>query len=289
MSEVTSPEPKPEFVWKFGYGSNLSPTFLEAKKGFKVYEWHPAKLSGWALVFNMVAFRFTEPAFANIVPGDATWDSVHGSICLLSKSDCEVLDNQERAYQNKIVTVQVYDGRELEVEAYVGKETASPAHIFPSKRYLNLIIDGAKEVGLEQDYIDILCSLPSYTPSPKVLRARKAIPRFEDLPKMTIAELAERKEESEAGPPLSSILGYIFNSRIMFKFYYGRDTTFRRLLHYRGISMDLNDDGGKSPFPVQADLSEDELEYLWQSIDEYLSKGSIVAVLKEYWDDQNKV
>jgi hypothetical protein len=111
---------------------------LENKKGFKVYEWHPCKLEGWALCFNLVFQRRIEPAFANIVPSKD--DVVHGSICKISAADAEVLDKQERTYTNKIVTVKTYDGREIEAEVYVGKETASPAYVFPSKRYNYFIV-----------------------------------------------------------------------------------------------------------------------------------------------------
>jgi len=277
-----------EYVWKFGFGSNLSPSNLENKKNMKVYEWYPSKLQGWALSFNIVSQRFIEPAYANIVPGDAEKDSVHGSVCRISKKDALVLDQQERSYKNVQVEVSCYDGRKISSEVYVGKETASPAHIFPSKRYLQLIISGAREVKLDPEYIEMLETLPTYTPPKAVLSKRYSVLLPKDLPSWTMSELSEHNGKNPEKPDHLCICGYIIKGTSVFKSLLGRDCTFRKLLHYRGISIDLNDDGGKSPFPKLFELSEMEREYCLQTLDDFMSRGVIVAVLKEFWEEQGE-
>jgi len=64
----------------------------------------------------------------------------------------------------------------------------------------------------------------------------------------------------------------------------GRDITGRQLMHYRGISLDKNDDGGKT-FPKLNELNEEEVEYLFHWLDHYLGFDNCkpVGLLKEFW------
>jgi len=277
-------EPPNDVVWKFGFGSNLAPSYLKAKKSVQVHEWAPCTLQGWALCFNLVAQRKIEPAYANIVPSEN--DTVHGSVCKLSKACGENLDRQERTYQIKIVEVTTYEGRKIQAEVYVGRETAAPCYIFPSKRYLNVIISGAIEVGLKEEYLLMLKSLPYFRPTAADLQKRLELPVPSALPKMTIDELAQY-DGSNGKEPLSSVCGYICDSKTAWRLNYGRDTTFRKLLHFRGISIDVNDDKGRGrPFPVLLDLDEEEREYCFQALDEILGRGKVVAFLQEFLEDQ---
>ena len=60
------------------------------------------------------------------------------------------------------------------------------------------------------------------------------------------------------------------------------------MLHVRGINLDANDDGGKSPFPRLSQLTPAELEYALQNRDRLIHKcGSPVAVLREFWEEQD--
>ena len=63
---------------------------------------------------------------------------------------------------------------------------------------------------------------------------------------MTVEQLARHNGESEEHPIYTSVCGYIFQHKEVFRAYHGRDVTFRNVLHARGINMDANDDGGKS-------------------------------------------
>jgi hypothetical protein len=40
-------------VWKFGFGSNMSPTILANKKNVQVLDYKPAIVKGWILSFNL--------------------------------------------------------------------------------------------------------------------------------------------------------------------------------------------------------------------------------------------
>ena len=130
---------------------------------------------------------------------------------------------------------------------------------------------------------------PTYTPSDDTLAKRAALPPPSALPAMTIAELAlHNGKDAEKYPDRISSCGYIFQVKDFFNFA-GRDITFRNILQARGINMDTNDDGGKSPFPRLSQLEPSALEYALRYRDRYIHKaGDVgpVAVLKEFWEEQ---
>ena len=65
--------------------------------------------------------------------------------------------------------------------------------------------------------------------------------------------------------------------------------TFRFILQFRGINLDANDDGGKSPFPVLSKVEPPALEHALRYRDRCIHRsGDVgpVAVLKEFWEEQ---
>ena len=106
---------------------------------------------------------------------------------------------------------------------------------------------------------------------------------------MTIAQLAEHNSMDGDKPVYVSSCGYIFEHTPIFRVMWGRDVTNRNVMHYRGLNLQRNDDGGKQPFPKLSELEPGELEYAFRYRDRFLKKcagGAPVAVLQEFWDDQ---
>ena len=104
---------------------------------------------------------------------------------------------------------------------------------------------------------------------------------------MTIEELALHNGKNENYPHYISSCGYIFPYKDTFNLN-GRDVTYRHILHYRGINLDQNDDGGKSPFPKLSQVEPDALEYAYCYRDWYNHKSGgmgPISVLKEFWED----
>jgi len=226
---------------------------------------------------------YIEPTYANIYQAEG--ECVHGLLFKVSKSDGEAIDKQERWYSVVKVQVETYDGRNLEAEVYVQKAPCSTKP--PSKRYINLIIRGAIEIGLIPEYIQMLQSIIPYSPCQDTLQHRKTLlENNHSLPIFTIENLKQHNGDFPDRPIYSCVVGFIFEVKPLFKSLWGRDITLRKLLHYRGESVDLNDDGGKSPFPVLEKLIEEEREYCYQALDQYAMKGKLVGLLKEFWDDQ---
>jgi hypothetical protein len=160
-----------------------------------------------------------------------------------------------------------------------------------SQRYRDILVKGAEEMALDPAWIDMLRSLSTYTPSAETLKLRAAVPSPSELPVMTIAELAKHNGQSLDHPIYTSVCGYVFEHKEFFSCYHGRDITFRNVLHSRGINMEENDDGGKSPFPRLSQLEPSALEYPLRYRDRFIRKSAAkgpIAVLREFWEEQEK-
>lgn len=278
-------------VWKFGYGSNMSQEFLRKKKALKPLDSHRTILRGFALSFpEGRGIDFVEPSFATLKRDPSS--AVHGVSTMLSVEDAEKLDNQESGYKIEVCSCLLYDGKtELDVEVYVPKTPLANDHPEGccSKRYRSVLVKGAKENNLDENWIRKLENLPVYNPSVETLSMRAALPPPSALPTMTVAELKRHNGTKEGLPVLTSSCGYIFEHKPYFKSYYGRDVTYRHVLHARGINLDANDDGGVSPFPRLSKLAPDELEYVLQYRDRFIHKSrGAVAVLAEFWQEQEE-
>merc|ERR1712151_805069 len=161
------------------------------------------------------------------------------------------------------------------------------AGVNPSDRHLRLLVKGATEAKLAPEYIIKLESTPTYRPTDETLRKREAALTRDDLPWMAVKELANNKNE----PCYISALGLVFefdtNKQKTFGSHKGRDITTRMLCHANGVSMDMNDDGGRPPYPILSQLEKDELEYVARWLDSYLHRGSVpIARLQEFHDQQ---
>ena len=281
-------------------------------------------LQGYSLVFpEGRGIDFVEPAFATLIPNPS--GSVHGVSTLFSVADAAELDKQEGggSYYTSVTSLaRVYDdddrdgtaGEMMAVEIYTSKKPqplGSPQGP-TSERYRDILVMGARESNLDPAWIDMLVNLPTYTPSGETLAKRRAVPHPHDLPAWSIAELkrhdggqndagaaaaaaaptasAHAGAEKGSGDELSihfSSCGFIFKHKPIFPVYRGRDVTFRNCLQRRGINLDVNDDGGVSPFPQLVDLEPHVLEYCLQYRDRFIAKaGNPVAVLEEFWAEQ---
>ena len=88
-------------------------------------------------------------------------------------------------YTAVMTTLYLYDGREVQGQIYTRANEKLQNLGLPSKRYLNLIINGAKEAGLDAEYVKKLEAQPYYVPSEETKEKRKRIPDRESLPKMS--------------------------------------------------------------------------------------------------------
>lgn len=90
--------------------------------------------------------------------------TVEGVVWEISEADRKVLDEYEgypALYLHKEIQVRTRAGKAITAFAYV---MANPGHpMTPSKRYKQLLISGAEEHGLSDEYVDFLESIRPLT------------------------------------------------------------------------------------------------------------------------------
>lgn len=144
-------------LWYFAYGSNLARSIFQERRAIEPAEIRVGRLSGFRLCFDLPIGR-GERGVANVVddPGSHVW----GALYLLTHDQFEHLDRTEGVpngiYVRREVTVHVPSSDEI--VAYTYHSSRGRAGRKPSPRYMGLILDGAAEHALPEDYVDYLRS-----------------------------------------------------------------------------------------------------------------------------------
>ncbi|WAS90779.1 gamma-glutamylcyclotransferase family protein [Nannocystis punicea] len=155
-------------VWYFAYGSNLHPQRRASRAGLSPLDSAPGTLCGWRLVFDMPGVPPADPAMASI-RRDANGE-VHGLLLRLRSHDFAALVRSEggdRFYVREQVEVIAYDDRRVIAEVFIaapGRRLARERP--PSRRYLDLIREGARLSALRPEYCAWLEALPHAEASP---------------------------------------------------------------------------------------------------------------------------
>ena len=163
-------------VWSFGYGSNMDMAALQGKKGVRVLRHCAAVLQGYTLAFGMDGLSHVEPGFACLRKAEG--DEVHGVAFCMGAESVAVLDKAEgngTAYVKETVELAAYTGEHLEAFIYVNPRDTG-ANFPPSRRYLGVLCKGARQAGLQDEYIAKLEQRPVYDSGlvEKVVAARRA-------------------------------------------------------------------------------------------------------------------
>mmetsp|Transcript_9377 Transcript_9377/g.26357 ORF Transcript_9377/g.26357 Transcript_9377/m.26357 type:complete len:327 (+) Transcript_9377:113-1093(+) len=309
-----------EYVWRFGYGSNIGLSTLQTKKNLHPKRFLVGSIKGWSLYFQP-GIPFVEPGFAAIHPvgdegdGDDQDDELHGSAFLIPRLEAVGLDEQERGYHALPSKFVAYDGEVVDgVGLYVPKKYVvsgnvqkditldETKHGTPSLRYLNLLRNGAREAGLCDKWIGKLDSFHHYE-TPEDIRS-KTMEWIEDFHAdterndtfWTMEKLSKHDgSDPENYPAHVCVMEFVVQvgaDTRTFPSWKGHCVTRRNLVHLRGLSIDKNDirwnEDGFRPLPDLACCSEKEKEYLLQNLETLLHRGGrIVARLKEHLEDQD--
>jgi hypothetical protein len=191
-----------EVVYNVAIGSNMSEAKLRVRGSSSrtritpLLPPVPCTVPDWQLSFDLLAFPPTEPAMAGArrrAPGDN--DVMHGILYKLSRYDYETLalsegcSNSTSLYTEAVVDASPYaDSTAAGHYPQTVKATVfalrfppdiplGPRHIFPSKRYMDMVTAGAKEVGLHQSVTKSLEALPT---------ARAVSPRMKGFSRFSV-------------------------------------------------------------------------------------------------------
>lgn len=288
-----------EHVWRFGYGSNIGLTTLRQKKNLNPSKYLAGTIQDWELYF-FKAIPHVEPGFAAVRPNPDS--ELHGSAFCIPKEEADGLDRQEGGYDVLPCEFVSYDGQKVQnVGLYVPKKGRDPKEGIPSRRYLRLLQNGAKEAPLSEEWQEHLHSFDFYVTPPEIrAQTNQWIEEFDSDPERrdnlwTSEILSKHDGSNDDFPAHTSIMGYVIalhSDMWVFKSWKGHDVTRRNLIHFRGESVDTNDirfgEEGYRPFPKLSCCGEEEREYVMQNLDSVLHRGGkIVARLKDFVDDQN--
>ena len=281
--------------WSFGFGSNMDVHFVEKTKEVEVLEHTPAVLRGYRLSFSFPGYPLVEPAFGNLREDPEA--ETHGVAFRMSRANRDrMVQVEPDEYGVRDVDLEAYDGRRLRGFIFIANNP-DLEEFAPSKRYLGIILDGARRAGLCPDYLRMLERHPTYSPPDWVHhRVRRARPRLlSELPPITVEELAQHKGDEDAW---FSVMGYVVRpvEPGFFKSFRGRDITATIYLHYKQLAWyGSHEDDGRPPYPLLRDMSEEDLEYLTQFLDYYHAgsspdgleaMGQIVGHLVEFRQQQ---
>ena len=170
----------------FGFGSNMSKQALALKllsnkdklRHTQPYSSFKAYLNGYKLNFSLTTKRRCNPGFANIIKTDGY--QVHGCVSELDEQQFKLMDSWEICYERILVDVYQYHTNKIfKAYAYICTpevlKRKNLSHLGyslndntkPGYNYLMLIIDAAKTVGLNKNYIHYLQNV-IYEPHPNI-------------------------------------------------------------------------------------------------------------------------
>lgn len=141
----------------FGYGSNINLISLRAK-GVDPIQSQKAILKGWKLKFNVQHWFRHEGGMGNIEPSEDPNDLVEGMVHLCHDEQLASMDAMESlgiAYDRIEVKLETETGP-VTAWAYVGLPDYLDDSCLPTRRYLNIILKGAKAASLSEPYISML-------------------------------------------------------------------------------------------------------------------------------------
>jgi cation transport regulator ChaC len=154
MGDAADPD-----LWYFAYGSNLDPgTFLDRRK-MRPLETRIARLEDFELRFDLPVGP-GERGVANVVPcaGGQVWGAAY-RLTLVEADRLDFTEGvQHGAYTRLAVQVAPSDGAPL--RAFTYSSARGQAGRKPSRRYLGLLLAGARHHGLPAEYVARLRALP---------------------------------------------------------------------------------------------------------------------------------
>lgn len=165
-------------MYYFGIGSNMLRSKLENRglnsSKIDVIEMEPGYVPNYRLAFNMRGFAPLEPGMGSLEPINASKPLLayekpecHGALVTLTPENYEkvmasegVSFNQTNpGYEEIVVTVIPYDTRKPPVEAIALRarpQVRLRKDPCPSERYMNILREGAQELGLAPSYQEYL-------------------------------------------------------------------------------------------------------------------------------------
>lgn len=158
LPEARAVEPASATHWYFAYGSNMSTRYLYNVRGVYPAESNPGAVSAHEVTLLGPGLNGLEPAFAYLVK--AQGKKAYGVVHRVSAQDLDrVKESEGPNYQWVRIPVKLANGQEVAAQTLL--RLTSGTEGMPSRRYLELLLEGAQEHGLPEAYIAKLRAHPS--------------------------------------------------------------------------------------------------------------------------------
>lgn len=139
-------------LWYFGYGSNVERATFLGRRRMRPVESRPGVLEGWRLRFDLPVGP-GERGVANLTrePGARVW----GVLWCITPADAQHLDRTEGVHRGFYLRepVEVRDAGGRATHAFAYRSDRGRSGRKPSRRYLGLLLRGAREHGLPAEWI----------------------------------------------------------------------------------------------------------------------------------------
>ena len=166
------------------------------RRGIVVLSREPGLLRGYRLVFDLAGIPWVEPAFAGIVP-DPEHD-VYGVLYRLAPDQLDRVNRYEGPGYS-FIEVEVEGERSGTKRASTYQTKRPTSGLRPSRRYLRVLREGARENGLPPSYIHELGAHPSVHVLVLSGVAERAIGLFEALIRLFGGYRRRRDAQLSAG------------------------------------------------------------------------------------------
>jgi len=157
-----------DYVWRFGYGSNIGQEVLKQKKNLNPEKYYTGTIANYELYFTP-GIPFVEPGWGATRYNEGS--VLHGSAFYISQEEAQKLDAQEAGYNVLPCQFTSYCGKLIDnVGLYIPKKEfkSGDKEGIPSLRYLRLLQQGARDGNLEAHWIEKLDKQPYYKTPPEV-------------------------------------------------------------------------------------------------------------------------
>lgn len=177
-------------VLYFAYGANLSGRIIQ-KRGVHPISWEPARVTSLSLGFahrggyatlmeHTVTKASEQPGFTGL-----NFFGPHGVLYTLSATDFQKIVSRETGYGITSLDVRTYAGRLVSARAFQSQRLLRLKQSLPPRQqYLDLLLHGAKEHALCEDYYQWLAAVPT------VAQGTPLGPEYSDTPSEALAKLA---------------------------------------------------------------------------------------------------
>jgi len=147
-----------ESLWYFAYGSNMQRATFVERRGMRPQRSVWGRLHGYRLAFHLPVGP-GERGVANVIPDASA--TTYGVLHLITSEEFDRLDRTEGVgngyYQRRSVAVIDRDGASTSAWTYVSSHGVTGRR--PSARYLGLLLEGAIEHEVPEDYLRELRAL----------------------------------------------------------------------------------------------------------------------------------